>query len=102
MIVTSLMLQEMATDRPALTSVDVLSAPYERAVLETLAEVGVAFTNERQLDPDQQLRDHVGRGERVERALGVVAVVLPENVLLMTLPVTVPLPSLGGRDPVER
>src|SRR5438270_13049060 len=50
MLVTSLM-HELATIRTALTSVDLPSAPYERAVLETLAEIGVAFTNERQLDP---------------------------------------------------
>src|SRR3979411_1084714 len=51
MIVTSLMLQEIDTDRTTLMSVDLPSVPYERAVLETLAEVGIAFTSERQLDP---------------------------------------------------
>src|SRR5438270_2984579 len=50
MLVTSLM-HELATIRTALTSVDLPSAPYERAVLDSLAEGGVAFTNGRQLEP---------------------------------------------------
>ena len=45
------MLQELATTRAMHSSMVALAAPDERAVLDTLAEVGVAFTNERQLDP---------------------------------------------------
>src|ERR1043166_4629951 len=48
MLVTNLMLQEVphhAFGQPGLVLVD------EHAVIETLAEVGVAFTNEPQLDP---------------------------------------------------
>ena len=45
------MLQELAPTRALHSSATVLAAPDERAVLDTLAEVGVAFTNERQLDP---------------------------------------------------
>jgi DNA-binding CsgD family transcriptional regulator len=48
MIVTQLMLDELAPLRPARSATAVLD---ERAVLEALAEVGAAFTNERQLDP---------------------------------------------------
>jgi DNA-binding CsgD family transcriptional regulator/putative methionine-R-sulfoxide reductase with GAF domain len=51
MIVTGQMIQEIASDRRTQTSKGVLVLPDERAVLETLADVGVAFTNERQLDP---------------------------------------------------
>src|SRR6266542_4801297 len=51
MIVTSPMLQQVATQRTAQSSAAVLAVSDERVVLETLAEVGVAFTNERQLDP---------------------------------------------------
>src|ERR1700732_3520807 len=47
----SRMFQEVAPHRSAPSHVAIVAAPDERAVLETLAEVGVAFTNERQLDP---------------------------------------------------
>src|ERR671931_2707640 len=45
------MLQELPTTRALHSSTAVVAAPDERAVLDTLADVGVAFTNERQLDP---------------------------------------------------
>src|SRR5437879_4914315 len=45
------MVQELAPHRALTSSAVALAVPDERAVLETLAEVGVAFTNERQLDP---------------------------------------------------
>ena len=45
------MLQELAPTRALHSSTTILAAPDDRAVLNTLAEVGVAFTNERQLDP---------------------------------------------------
>src|SRR5260370_7672545 len=51
MIGTSRMLQEVAPNHTTPPSLTVLPAPDERAVIETLSEVGVAFTNERQLEP---------------------------------------------------
>src|ERR671932_601057 len=45
------MLHELVPTRALHSSSAVLAAPDERAVLDTLADVGVAFTNERQLDP---------------------------------------------------
>src|SRR5919199_550029 len=45
------MLHELAPTRALHSSTAVLAVPDERAVLDTLAEVGVAFMNERQLDP---------------------------------------------------
>jgi DNA-binding CsgD family transcriptional regulator len=46
------MLQELsAYDRPARSGATLMAGPTERVVLETLADVGIAFTNERQLDP---------------------------------------------------
>ena len=45
------MVQELAPHRALTSSAVALAVPDERVVLETLAEVGVAFTNERQLDP---------------------------------------------------
>src|SRR5438128_4948322 len=47
----SRMLQEVAHHHSAPPHGAIIAAPDERAVLETLADVGVAFTNERQLDP---------------------------------------------------
>jgi hypothetical protein len=49
-IASTLMLQEVATLRMPSSAVG-HAVPDERAVLETLSEIGVAFTNERQLDP---------------------------------------------------
>src|SRR5689334_23966371 len=45
------MLQPLATQRTTAPNLALVPAPDERAVLETLSEVGVAFTNERQLEP---------------------------------------------------
>src|SRR5437868_8704138 len=45
------MVQELAPHRALTSSAVALAVPDERVVLETLAEVGVAFTNERQLEP---------------------------------------------------
>ena len=50
MMGTGRMIQELAPQRAACSGA-VISVADERAVLETLAEVGAAFTNERQLDP---------------------------------------------------
>jgi DNA-binding CsgD family transcriptional regulator len=49
--VSSQMLPELGPDRASESNVVVLDVPGERAVLEALSEVGVAFTSERQLDP---------------------------------------------------
>jgi DNA-binding CsgD family transcriptional regulator len=51
MIGASLMLHELAPSRSALAGTAVLAGRAERVVLDTLADIGVAFTNERQLDP---------------------------------------------------
>jgi DNA-binding CsgD family transcriptional regulator/putative methionine-R-sulfoxide reductase with GAF domain len=51
MIDTDQMLQELAPTRALRTSAGVFASTDERAVLDALAEVGEAFTNERQLDP---------------------------------------------------
>src|ERR671936_972566 len=45
------MLQELAPTRAPYSAAAAVAVPDERAVLDTLADVGVAFTNERQLDP---------------------------------------------------
>lgn len=45
------MLQDVAAQRIPMPSALLVAVPNERAVLEALSEVGVAFTNERQLDP---------------------------------------------------
>src|SRR5260370_31857794 len=57
-IVSSQMLQEVGSHRTAPSSLAVVAAPDERAVLEALAAAGVAFTNQRPLDPvlDRLLR----------------------------------------------
>src|ERR671930_1960951 len=45
------MLQELAPTQAPYSAAAAVAVPDERVVLETLADVGVAFTNERQLDP---------------------------------------------------
>lgn len=51
MIDVSLMLQDVFIGRKGIAGTALLVAADERAVLETLSEVGVSFTNERQLEP---------------------------------------------------
>jgi DNA-binding CsgD family transcriptional regulator len=51
MIGVSLMLQDVMVGRKGIAGTAVLVAADERAVLETLSEVGVSYTNERQLEP---------------------------------------------------
>ena len=63
----NLMLQELTPHTMDRGSVAVLD---ERAVLETLAEVGVAFTSERQLDP---VLDRLLGGNPIGRIVGVDA-----------------------------
>ncbi|MCA1643920.1 MAG: LuxR C-terminal-related transcriptional regulator [Chloroflexi bacterium] len=50
-IESSRMLQEAGSQPRTTSSAAVFAAPDERAVLEALSEVSVAFTNERQLEP---------------------------------------------------
>src|SRR5437868_8004713 len=102
MLVTSLM-HELATIRAALTSEDLPSAPYERAVLETLAEVGVAFTNERQLDP--VLDRLLGTALQVVRAdAGSVMLLVRERDTLVVVAARGPRARaiLGTRQPADR
>src|SRR3981189_3549959 len=99
MLVLSLMLQELATHR----SGGVSSLPYERAVLETLAEVGVAFTNERQLDP--VLDRLLGTALQVVRAdAGSIMLLSRERDTLVV--VAAPRPRgrtiMGTRQPADR
>lgn len=51
MIQVSLMLQDVMVGRKGIAGTAFLVAADERAVLETLSEVGVSYTNERQLEP---------------------------------------------------
>lgn len=51
MIDVSLMLQDVMVGRKGIAGTAVLVAADERAVLDTLSEVGVSYTNERQLEP---------------------------------------------------
>src|SRR6195256_6217198 len=103
MLVTSLMFQELATHRTVLTSEDSPSVPYERAVLETLAEVGVAFTNERQLDP--VLDRLLGSALQVVRAdAGSVMLLSRERDTLVVVAARGPRARtiLGTRQPADR
>src|SRR5438477_4956861 len=102
MLVTSLM-HELATIRTALTRADLPSVPYERAVLETLAEVGVAFTNERQLDP--VLDRLLGTALQVVRAdAGSVMLLSRERDTLVVVAARGPRAAtiLGTRQPADR
>src|SRR3979411_153286 len=103
MIVTSLMLQEIDTDRTTLMSVDLPSVPYERAVLETLAEVGIAFTSERQLDP--VLDRLLGAALQVVRAdAGSIMLLSRERDTLVVVAARGPRARtiLGTRQPADR
>src|SRR4030088_2837093 len=102
MLVTSLM-HELATIRAAPTSEDMPSAPYERAVLETLAEVGVAFTNERQLDP--VLDRLLGTALQIVRAdAGSIMLLSRERDTLVVVAARGPRARsiLGSRQPADR
>src|SRR3981081_3588637 len=102
MLVTSLM-HELATIRTALASVDLSTAPDERAVLEALAEVGVAFTNERQLDP--VLDRLLGTALQVVRAdAGSIMLLSRERDTLVVVAARGPRARtiLGTRQPADR
>jgi DNA-binding CsgD family transcriptional regulator len=101
--VTTLMLQDLATYRTAHPGSAVLSAAYEHAVLETLAEVGVAFTNERQLDP--VLDRLLGTALHVVRAdAGSIMLLSRERDTLLVVAARGPRARtiLGTRQPADR
>src|SRR6267378_8466378 len=97
------MLQEVGAHRTAQSSVAVLAAPDERAVLEALAEVGVAFTNERQLDP--VLDRLLGTALQVVRAdAGSIMLLSRERDTLVVVAARGPRARtiLGTRQPADR
>jgi DNA-binding CsgD family transcriptional regulator/putative methionine-R-sulfoxide reductase with GAF domain len=103
MIVASLMLQDALIQRRESGGPTVLAARDERAVLETLAEVGVAFTNERQLDP--VLDRLLGTALQVVRAdAGSIMLLSRERDTLVVVAARGPRARtiLGTRQPADR
>ena len=97
------MLQELGPHRIAQSKIAVLTAPDERAVLEALAEVGVAFTNERQLDP--VLDRLLGTALQVVRAdAGSIMLLSRERDTLVVVAARGPRARtiLGTRQPADR
>lgn len=99
------MLQELAPPDNASAHTDstVLSVAEERAVLETLSEVGVAFTNERQLEP--VLDRLLGTTLRVVRAdAGSVMLLTRERDTLIVVAARGARARaiLGSRQPADR
>jgi DNA-binding CsgD family transcriptional regulator len=97
------MLQELGPHRVAQSNIAVLTAPDERAVLEALAEVGVAFTNERQLDP--VLDRLLGTALQVVRAdAGSIMLLSRERDTLVVVAARGPRARtiLGTRQPADR
>jgi DNA-binding CsgD family transcriptional regulator/putative methionine-R-sulfoxide reductase with GAF domain len=102
-IVSSRMLQELGSHRTAQASAAVLAAPHERAVLEALSEVGVAFTNERQLEP--VLDRLLGTALQVVRAdAGSIMLLSRERDTLVVVAARGPRARtiLGTRQPADR
>jgi DNA-binding CsgD family transcriptional regulator len=102
MIVTSLMLQEAAAHRSAHSN-NVVAAFDERAVLETLVEVGAAFTNERQLEP--VLDRLLGTALQVVRAdAGSIMLLSRERDTLVVVAARGPRARtiMGSRQPADR
>src|ERR1700682_4865800 len=94
------MLDELA---PLRTALSVVGAPDERAVLEALSEVAVAFTNERQLDP--VLDRLVGTALQVGRAdAGSIMLLSRERDTLVVVAARGPRARtiLGTRQPADR
>src|SRR5260370_37366905 len=97
------MLQELGPHRVAQSNITVLPVPDERAVLEALAEVGVAFTNERQLDP--VLDRLLGTALQVVRAdAGSIMLLSRERDTLVVVAARGPRARtiLGTRQPADR
>jgi DNA-binding CsgD family transcriptional regulator len=102
-IVSSRMLQESGSHRIAQSGAVVITAPFERAVLEALSEVGVAFTNERQLDP--VLDRLLGTTLQVVRAdAGSIMLLSRERDTLVVVAARGPRARtiLGTRQPADR
>src|SRR5438477_12141785 len=99
------MLQEVAPDRVAPSGAGgrTLAVPDERAVLEALSEVAVAFTNERQLDP--VLDRLLGTALQVVRAdAGSIMLLSRERDTLVVVAARGPRARtiLGTRQPADR
>jgi DNA-binding CsgD family transcriptional regulator len=98
--VTTLMLDELAPLRAAKSTATVLD---DRAVLDALAEVGVAFTNERQLDP--VLDRLLGTALQIVRAdAGSIMLLSRERDTLVVVAARGPRARsiLGSRQPADR
>src|SRR5436305_15302411 len=99
MIVTTPMLQEVAAQRTGHLAI----VPFERAVLDALSDVGVAFTSERQLDP--VLDRLLGTALQLERAdAGSVMLLSRERDMLVVVAARGPRARtiLGTRQPADR
>jgi DNA-binding CsgD family transcriptional regulator len=97
------MLQEVVPKRAGPSNGLIVVAPDERAVLETLSEVGVAFTTERQLDP--VLDRLLGTALQVVRAdAGSVMLLSRERDTLIVIAARGPRARtiLGSRQPADR
>src|SRR5438132_5069344 len=97
------MVQELAPHRALTSSAAALAVPDERVVLETLAEVAVAFTNERQLDP--VLDRLLGTTLQVVRAdAGSIMLLSRERDTLVVVAARGPRARtiLGTRQPADR
>src|ERR1700737_1500577 len=103
MIDTTSMLQETASNHTGHANPVAVTAPDERAVLEALSEVGVAFTNERQLDP--VLDRLLGPTLQVVRAdAGSIMLLSRERDTLVVVAARGPRARtiLGTRQPADR
>ncbi|HEX8969240.1 MAG TPA: LuxR C-terminal-related transcriptional regulator [Chloroflexota bacterium] len=97
------MLQELAPQRGTSPSGAAPAAADERAVLEALAEVGLSFTNERQLDP--VLDRLLGMSLQVVRAdAGSIMLLSRERDTLLVVAARGPRARtiLGTRQPADR
>src|SRR5438874_6668441 len=97
------MLQELGPHRVAQSNIAVLTAPDERAVLDTLADVGVAFTAERQLEP--VLDRLLGTALQIVRAdAGSIMLLSRERDTLVVVAARGPRARtiLGTRQPADR
>jgi DNA-binding CsgD family transcriptional regulator len=102
-IASKLMLHDGLSQRRESHGTAVFAAPHERAVLETLVEVGVAFTNERQLDP--VLDRLLGTALLVVRAdAGSIMLLSRERDTLVVVAARGPRARtiLGTRQPADR
>src|SRR5207302_2797125 len=102
-LATSQMLHETAPHRSAPYGPTLVVVAEERIVLETLSEVGIAFTNERQLDPVldrllatalQVVRADAGSVMLLSRERDTLVVVAARGPRARTI--------LGSRQPADR